>query len=273
MAVAETPNTLKQDATLIALVGAAHFCSHFFQLILAPLFPLMHADFGVSYALLGSVLATFYITSGVAQTFSGVFVDRYGARPVLFAGIAMMATGVGLIGFVPSFWMMYPLIVVAGLGNSVFHPADFSLLSQRVSVSRHGRAFSVHAVSGSVGYAAAPLLIGSLAVATDWRLAVMGAGLLGAGLLCLLIRYSDLLRTESASLDTRPCENAGRVSFKEVVRTPVVMFAFLYLVCATAAGGGRRFRRLFSSIIMVCRCRWRRWRCPRTWRRVRSGCC
>ena len=226
---------LKRDALLIALVGAGHFLSHFFQLSLAPLFPLMHETFGVSYALLGSVLTVFYVMSGVAQSFAGILVDRYGARPVLFCGIAMMATGIGLAGVVPQFWMLYPLIAMVGLGNSVFHPADFSLLSHRVSPSRHGRAFSLHAFAGSLGYAAAPLLIGGLAVATNWRIALVGAGLLGIALLGLLMRYSGLLKTEHSGGKAAPLV---QITLRQLIGMPVVVFAFGYLFFWAMAGNG-----------------------------------
>src|SRR5580698_9963296 len=93
-----TPSLLKRDSLVIALIGSAHFFSHFYQLALAPLFPLLHAAFDVSYVLLGSVVTGFYLVSGICQSFAGILVDRYGARPVLIAGIALMATSIGLAG-------------------------------------------------------------------------------------------------------------------------------------------------------------------------------
>ena len=98
-----------------------------------------------------------------------------------------MATSIGLAGLVPQFWMLYPLLIFAGFGNSIFHPSDFSALSHYVSVPRHGRAFSIHAFAGSLGYAAAPLVTGSIGVLFGWRTALVVAGLLGGCMTGLLL--------------------------------------------------------------------------------------
>src|SRR5580700_3808340 len=98
---------LKRDSLVITLISSSHFFSHLYQLALAPLFPLLHDEFNVSYVMLGSVVTSFYLVSGVFQTFAGILVDRYGSRPVLTAGIGLMATSIGVAGLVPSFWMLY----------------------------------------------------------------------------------------------------------------------------------------------------------------------
>src|SRR5882672_3190493 len=121
-------NTLKQDSLIMGLVGSAHILSHFFQLSLPPLFPLLHDAFHVSYVELGSLITLFYLVSGTCQAFAGIFVDRYGSRPVLMFGIITMATCIGLISLITQFWMLYPLMALAGLGNGIFHPADLSAL-------------------------------------------------------------------------------------------------------------------------------------------------
>ena len=112
------PSSLKRDTLVISLIGSAHFFSHFYQLALAPLFPLLHDAFDVSYVLLGSVVTGFFAVSGVTQTFAGILVDRYGSRRVLIGGIALMATSIGLAGLAPQFWMLYPLLILAGFGVS-----------------------------------------------------------------------------------------------------------------------------------------------------------
>src|SRR5260221_4015554 len=117
------------DLRVIALIGSAHAVSHFFQLVLPPLFPLLKDAFDVSYAELGLLATFFYAASGLSQTPAGFAVDRFGARPVLVAGIFLFATAILLIGLAPSYWLMVPLVVAAGIGNSVFHPADYSILT------------------------------------------------------------------------------------------------------------------------------------------------
>ena len=126
-------STLRHDSLVISLIGAAHFTSHFLQLTLAPLFPLLHDHFGVNYLQLGSLVTAFFIASGLCQAFAGIWVDKHGARPVLLFGITTMAISFGLASLVTQFWMFYPLLILAGIGNGVFHPSDFASLSHHVS--------------------------------------------------------------------------------------------------------------------------------------------
>ncbi|MGQ3031179.1 MAG: MFS transporter, partial [Ferrovibrionaceae bacterium] len=117
-----------RDTRVTALIGLAHGFSHFYQLVLPPLFPFLVKDFGVGYTELGLVMTVFYVTSGLMQTVAGFLVDHFGARKVLFAGLAVYAGAIALFGLAPSVWAMVPLAIVAGMGNSVFHPADYSIL-------------------------------------------------------------------------------------------------------------------------------------------------
>ncbi|HEY0834615.1 MAG TPA: MFS transporter [Azospirillum sp.] len=229
--------TLGRDALIIALVGAAHFSSHFFQLALAPLFPRLHDVFGVSYVTLGSVATTFYLCSGICQAFAGILVDRYGARPMLLAGIATMATCIGLAGLVTEFWMFYPLVALAGIGNSVFHPADFSLLSNRVSPERLGRAYGVHAFSGTAGYAVAPLAVGGIALLADWRTALIAAGLMGWVVVLVMLRFSRELSTDPGRAE-RKDGGMEPISYARLIASPAILMAFSYFLLTAAAGIG-----------------------------------
>src|SRR5882757_8693535 len=105
----------QRDVKVIGLIGVAHSFSHFYQLVLPPLFPLLKVEFGVSYTELGSLVTLFFISSGLAQTVAGFVVDRLGARAVLYAGLGLLAGSVLLFGLVPSFWALLPLVVLAGL--------------------------------------------------------------------------------------------------------------------------------------------------------------
>ncbi|MGH7301539.1 MAG: MFS transporter, partial [Candidatus Rokuibacteriota bacterium] len=122
----------RSDVRVIGLISAAHFFSHFFQLALPPLFPLLKAVFGVPYVALGLAMSVFYGASGIGQTISGFLVDRAGAHRVLLGGMALFSTSIALAGLVPSYWLLLPVAALAGLGNSVFHPADYSILNSSV---------------------------------------------------------------------------------------------------------------------------------------------
>jgi MFS transporter, FSR family, fosmidomycin resistance protein len=169
---------LRQDASLIGLVGLAHLVSHFSQLLLAPLFPWLKDAFNASYAELGFLMTLFFVTSCAVQAAAGFVVDRYGPRPVLFGGIALL--GLAALGFAVStgYWMMALFAIVAGVGNGVFHPVDYTLLNRKVSPLRLGHAYSVHGITGSLGWALAPAMMVPIALAYSWRVALGSAGVL-----------------------------------------------------------------------------------------------
>ncbi|MFN3496531.1 MAG: MFS transporter, partial [Hydrogenophaga sp.] len=169
---------LRQDASLIGLVGLAHMISHFSQLLLAPLFPWLKDAFDASYAELGFLMTVFFVTSCAVQTTSGFVVDRFGPRPVLFAGLSLL--GVAAFGFAAStsYGMLAAFAVVAGVGNGVFHPVDYTLLNRKVSALRLGHAYSVHGITGNLGWALAPVFLVGITALTDWRIAYHAAALL-----------------------------------------------------------------------------------------------
>ncbi|HJV61144.1 MAG TPA: MFS transporter [Albitalea sp.] len=184
---APTPrNAMRQDAAVIGLVGLAHSVSHFSQLLLAPLFPWLKQAFDVSYAELGLLMTIFFIVSCAVQALSGFIVDRFGPRPILFGGLALLAIAAFGFAISTSYWMLAVFSVVAGTGNGVFHPVDYTLLNRKVHPSRLGHAFSVHGITGSLGWALAPAMLVPLTLAFSWRVALACAGAVSVGVLALL---------------------------------------------------------------------------------------
>jgi MFS family permease len=177
---------LRQDAGVIGLVGLAHMISHFSQLLLAPLFPWLKDAFNASYTQLGFLMTVFFAVSCGVQAASGFLVDRWGPRPILFAGLGLL--GLAAFGFAlsPNYWTMALCSVVAGIGNGVFHPVDYTLLNRKVSAPRLGHAYSVHGITGSLGWALAPALLVPLAIAFSWRAALTAAGTLAFAVLAVL---------------------------------------------------------------------------------------
>lgn len=174
---AEVP--LRQDARTIGLVGMAHATSHFFHLLLPPLFPWFISEFGFSYSELGLLVSVFFVVSAVGQASAGFLVDRVGARPVLFGALACFAAAALAAGMAPGYFGLALAAAFAGLGNASFHPVDFTILNKRVSQLRLGHAFSVHGITGNLGWAAAPVFMAGIATATgSWRTACFAAGFL-----------------------------------------------------------------------------------------------
>jgi FSR family fosmidomycin resistance protein-like MFS transporter len=192
-ALVQPVSTVREEATVVGLVGLAHGISHFSQLLLAPLFPWLKVEFAVSYAQLGFLLTLFFTVSCIVQAASGFWVDRYGPRPVLLAGLSLL--GLAALGFAAStsYWMLAGFSLLAGAGNGVFHPVDFTLINRKVGKARLGHAYGVHGITGSLGWAAAPALLVPLTLAYSWRVALVCASLLAFAVLALLLwRRRDL---------------------------------------------------------------------------------
>ncbi|TMJ64268.1 MAG: MFS transporter, partial [Alphaproteobacteria bacterium] len=185
-----------QDIKVVGLVSSAHFMSHFYQIVLPPLFPLLKGAFGVGYAELSIVMSLMYATSGLMQTPAGLIVDRLGPARVLIGGLGVYSVAVLLYGFAPNLWALAALAVVAGLGNCVFHPADYAILSARVGAARLGRAYGTHNLGGSLGWAAAPVTVLALTALVGWRVGLAIVGGLGLLLTLYLVVQAGALATE-----------------------------------------------------------------------------
>ena len=237
-AVAALPSTptLRADAKLIGLVGLAHAVSHFSQLILAPLFPWLKDAFNVSYTELGAVLTVFFVVSCMVQAASGFIDDKLGPRPVLFVGLGALALAAFGYATATSYWMLLAFAVLGGIGNGVFHPVDYTLFNRKVAPTRLGHAYSVHGITGSLGWALAPAFVVPIAIAYSWRVALASAGVLALVVLMVLWVYRSVL-----SLDVKTVQKAtgqgGSVSTGgefDFLRIPAVWmcFAFFFFYAA-----------------------------------------
>ena len=219
---------MKNDATVIGLISFAHGMSHFFQLLLAPLFPFIKDELGVSYAALGFLVAVFYTISGVVQPLAGFVVDRYGARAVLLGGVGLFIVGAVIQGTATSYAMLALGAAIGGLGNSVFHPADFAILNARVSTPRLGHAFSAHGLVGYVGYAVAPVFSVAIGAAFGWQTALLAGAALGVALLALL-----MLNARYLQIELKPKKHSIRTEASVLFTAPVVLcFAYFALFAA-----------------------------------------
>src|SRR5258705_752273 len=101
---------------LIAGVCIAHFVSHYYMLLLAPLFVFIKDEYGVTYTELSLALAAFGVVSSVMQTPVGFFVDRFGARLNLIGGLLLGSAAVAAAGPVDFVWVF--IASLAGIGVS-----------------------------------------------------------------------------------------------------------------------------------------------------------
>ena len=200
-----------RDNRVNALIGAGHFLSHFYALCLPPLFVVWARAFDASFAELGLAVMAMSATAGLLQTPAGFLVDRYGARPYLVGGALLMALSVAAMGFATAFWQIVLLALLSGTGNSVFHPADYAILSGSVDRTRIGRAFAFHTFNGYVGFAAAPPVV------------------------AMILWQSQLLVDQTRARQRE--EEVAAFSAKYLLTRPILsMFAF-FLVSAMATAG------------------------------------
>lgn len=232
--------SLRQDAGVIGLVGLAHMISHYSQLLLAPLFPWLKEEFDASYTELGFLMTVFFAVSCAVQTASGFLVDRYGPRPILFGGLGLL--GVAAFGFAssPNYGTLAMFSVVAGVGNGVFHPVDYTLLNRKVSAPRLGHAYSFHGITGSLGWAIAPVMLVPLAIAFSWRMALAGAGTLAfvvLGVLWLNRRQLALSVQAAPATAASPAPGLEGGNF-DFLRIPAVWmcFAFFFVYAVILSG-------------------------------------
>ncbi|QCB45790.1 MFS transporter [Hydrogenophaga sp. PAMC20947] len=225
--------SLRQDASIIGLVGLAHATSHFSHLLLAPLFPIFIREFGLSFSDVGMLMTLFFVVSGSGQALSGFLVDRIGARPVLLGAIVCFLLASLVASQATSYGGLLMVAALAGLGNAPFHPADFTILNQRVSAPRLGHAFSVHGLTGNLGWALAPVFLVGISALSDWRTAYLAAAGLNVVVLAVLVWQRDKLLTEVVP---RSAEHA-QGSDLAFLKLPVVWwcFAFFFLSTMTLA--------------------------------------
>jgi FSR family fosmidomycin resistance protein-like MFS transporter len=227
--------SLRQDARVIGLVGVAHGVSHFYHLLLAAVFPWLKPAFGLSYAQLGLLMTVFFIVSGVGQALAGFVVDRVGACRVLIGGLALLGIAALLLAGAQDYPMLLCGSVIAGIGNSVFHPADYTILNQRVSKARLAHGFSVHGISGNLGWAAAPVFLGGVAAMSSWRTAVLAAAVIPFTMLLVLFLNRAALRADPPAPKQPGLAQESAFAFLRL-RTVWMCFGFFFLSSISLGG-------------------------------------
>ncbi|MFQ5765773.1 MAG: MFS transporter, partial [Rhodospirillales bacterium] len=232
------------------LIGTGHFLSHFYFLTLPPLFPFLKEEFGISYAALGLIMAVASGTSGVAQIPVGFLVDRIGARLILTTGLVMMALGFGLIGLTSSYWVLMILVIIGGVGHSVFHPADYAILSSSIDQQRMGRAFSIHTFAGHLGSAVAPATIIFLAALWSWRAALVIAGVAGLlATLALATQWNSLHDDAFAGkkhegktdLEAEEARSGAQEGLALLLSKPMLLFFLFFAMTSMTSSGMHSF--------------------------------
>jgi MFS transporter, FSR family, fosmidomycin resistance protein len=229
----------KQEGWIIGLISAGHFLSHFYYMALPPMFLFLKTEFNVSYIELGMAMTAYGFLGGFLQAPVGFMVDQLGPRKVLLAGFGLNVIAILLIGFVDAYWMLVALAVFAGLGNSVFHPADYAILSGTIDDSRIGRAFSTHTFFGFLGTACAPPVMLALAAMFGWRPAFIIIGAVGVAVWSVMAVRGHVLTTATAAASTpsRETTEHKQLGFQLLFSPSVLLFLCFFIMYGVASGG------------------------------------
>jgi MFS family permease len=223
------------ETKLVAGVCFAHLVSHYYMLMLAPLFAFIRADFGVTYTELSLALTTFNVVSAVSQTPVGFFIDRTGARINLIGGLLLGSAAIAIAGAVHSFWVFIAMFALMGLANTVYHPADYTLLSERVSPRRMTQVFSFHTCSGMIGSAIAPVSLLFMQSAVGWRGAFLCSALLGVVAALVLAVQGEPPVVHPA----HPSKPRGEEPASwQLLLSPPILLNLLFFVVLSMVGGG-----------------------------------
>ncbi|MGH6770261.1 MAG: MFS transporter [Xanthobacteraceae bacterium] len=232
-----TPRTA--ETKLVTSVCFAHFVSHYYILLLAPLFIFVREDYGVSYTQLGFALTAFHVVSTVLQTPVGFLVDKWNARYMLVAGLLIGASAFAIAGLVNSFWVFVAMFALAGLGNTVYHPADYSLLGRYVPAERAGRIFSYHTFSGMLGNAAAPATLVYLHTVVGWRGAFLAAAALGLVAAIVMLATAEPAEPAKLAVKERSDKPATPAydGWRLLLSAPILANLFFFVLLSMSGGG------------------------------------
>ena len=234
----------KQDWSIISLIGVVHASSHFFQLLLPTLYVFLAREFGFDYVELGALATTFFVVSCLGQASSGFIVDRIGPIPVLLFGLGGFVISGVMIGFATNYWMLWLAAAIGGAGNSIFHPVDYSIINHRISARRLGHAFSVHGLTGNLGWALTPLFVAAIASDHGWRAAAFSAAGLVAVVWCAAFLGRNLLAGQHAKKTAQVVDATNEKSLvsesalqtlKALCKQPALWGAFLFFAFSSMA--------------------------------------
>jgi MFS family permease len=227
------------ESRLIAGVCAAHMMSHYYMLMLAPLLAFIRDDFNVTYTELALALTVFNVVSGLLQTPVGFVVDRIGARVVLIVGLALSSIAYAVAGLIDSYWVFIAMYGVAGLGNTAYHPADYSLLSHHTPPERLGQVFSFHTFAGMVGSAIAPVTLLYMQSMFGWRGAYVGAAIFGFIVLAVLIAQPEpMADIAHAGRTAKGAATRGASAGWRLLITPAILLNLAFFVLTSIMGSG-----------------------------------
>jgi MFS family permease len=231
------PAGLGREAKVIALVAVAHFTSHIHIMLLPPILGSVKEAFGVSYTQVALALSAFNIASALLQTPAGFLVDRLGPRRMLTGGLLVGSVAIAAAALSPDYWLFVIAYGLLGLANTVYHPADYSILSAAVDHKRIGKAFSIHTFAGYLGSGITPALVLACAAIWDWHGAFLFAAIFSLAVALLTIVAGSVLPRSGRKLQPATTRSEAKVGL-DLLLSPPILRNLLFFFCIAMAGGG-----------------------------------
>jgi FSR family fosmidomycin resistance protein-like MFS transporter len=193
MTVAAAPPPSARKTLVVC--GGAHALHDGFTDLLNVLYPLLQAQFGLSYAAIGALKAIYSGGMASGQIPSGWLAGRLGSVHVLAAGTALIAVGYGLAGLSGSLYGVVIGLLLAGLGGATQHPIASTLVAGAYPGQRSRTALGTYNFTGDLGKVALPAVFALVAAALGWRQAMLvtaAIAIAGAGLILLTLQSSGV---------------------------------------------------------------------------------
>ncbi|MDE2343726.1 MAG: MFS transporter [Betaproteobacteria bacterium] len=215
--------------------------THFFHLLLPPLFPVFSQQFHVSYIQLGLLMSLFFAVSAIGQFFSGFVVHRFGPVRVLYLGMIMLICSGLCLYLTDRYELLLLCALFAGLGNAVIHPVNYSIINFRIDPSRLGHAFSTHSLAGTAGWVLAPPFVLFVSMHYGWHAVGLGAALLAILTLGSLLWNRNLIQVEdgpaAAKVARTPSPQASLGARLGFLFIPAIWLSFAYFFLSNTAFG------------------------------------
>jgi MFS family permease len=237
--VLAAPQQAKTDTGLrtLTLISTAHWVSHFHMLVLPMLLPFLKAQLGVSYIDLGFALTVFAIVSGLTQAPLGYVVDHLGARKILLLGLCLGGFALILLGLRLSYSWLIASATLLGIANSVYHPANYAILSAHMEDARMGRAFAVHTFAGFLGGAVAPAIVAALVTLVGGLGALIAAGAVGPVTAMLLVAFG----VPDAGAKHRQASSGAQAERQSIITPTLIMLTVFFTLLGLSSAGINNF--------------------------------
>jgi MFS family permease len=230
-----------RETRVIALIAVAHFVSHVHIMLLPPLFGEVREAFGVSYIQIGLALTAFNVASALLQTPAGFLVDRIGPRAMLTGGLLLGAVAIAAAALLPGYWFFVIAYAFLGVANTVYHPADYAILSATVDHRRIGKAFSIHTFAGYLGSGVTPALVLACAAVWGWRGGFLFAAGLSFAVALLVIVAGSILPRVIHKPGQQPAKSEAKVGLDLLLSKPILRNLLFFFCLAMANGGIQTF--------------------------------